>query len=472
MSLTWTAPGLHDNGGAAVLYDVRRSADPPEESTWDEATQVVPVPSPGAPGTRETVTAHDLPEQKWFFALRSSNEVGDWSAVSNVVSTTLDATGPEPVDDLAVAGRAEHSIVLTWTAPQDAGQVSDVVSYDIRLSTEPITIDTWPSATAVVDAPTPGEPGMEQSLVVGELDAGATYYFALTSADELSNASPLSNVASAMTPAEPTVFRLTNSARPFGAGWPKWSPDGSHLVLVADWAEMGHEQVYLLSADGSEVEQVTDLPGRSAGPAFAPDGERVAFYYRASTDDPYGVWIKELTSNTEPMELVQLIGAPFHEVAWSPDGERIAYTDKLAGSRQIFLVDPATGSSTWLAGGSGSEASSPAWSPDGSKIAYVGFDSNGYHIWTMNADGTESVQLTTSGDNSNPCWSPDGMHIVYSAYDTVGQLWTIPATGGAPVQVTTSNEFAFAPAWSPDGNWIAYTVTRNDIKDVWIRSYE
>ena len=473
VALAWTTPGLHE-GSAPAIYDVRRSVRALDALTWEEATRLDAVPTPGAPGTRTTMTAEDLPEDEWFFALRSANEAGDWSEISNVVSSAIDATGPDAVDDLRVTAKTGHSVALAWTAPADPGETPPVQGYELRFSTDPITEETWQTASAAANVPIPSDPGSEEAHTVAGLNAGTTYYFALISTDAVSNPSDLSNVATATTDSEPTAVRMTNSSRAFGAGWPKWAPDGGSLVLTADWVEMGHEQVYRIPFGEGEPEQLTDLSDRPAGPTFSPDGTRIAFFYRANPDVPYGVWIKDLPFEAEATELVQLAGSPFHEVAWSPDGQTIAYTDQRNGSRQVFVVAVGTAESTWIAGASGDEASSPAWSPDGTKMAYVGHNASGYHIWTMNADGSGRVQLTTTGDNANPCWSPDGEEIVYSSLDTNqnGQLWVIPANGGAPVQLTDGDGFAFAPAWSPDGNWIAYTVTANDIKDVWVRSVE
>ncbi|MCA9758200.1 MAG: PD40 domain-containing protein [Candidatus Eisenbacteria bacterium] len=478
VALAWTTPGLHE-GSAPAIYDVRRSARALDALTWEEATRLDAVPTPGAPGTRATMTAEDLPEDEWFFALRSANEAGDWSEISNVVSSAIDATGPDAVDDLRVTAKTGHSVALAWTAPADPGETPPVQGYELRFSTDPITEETWQTASAAANVPIPSDPGSEEAHTVAGLNAGTTYYFALISTDAVSNPSDLSNVATATTDSEPTVIRITTSTSDRNAAWPRWAPDGASLVFTADWVEWVHEQVYRIpfagGGGGGEPEQLTDLPGRSSGPTFSPDGSRIAFYYHMDPDVPYGVWIKDLPLDAEATELVRLVGTSFHEVAWSPDGGTIAYTDKRNGSWQIFLVDVGTGESTWIAGGSGDEASSPAWSPDASKIAYVGHDASGWHIWTMNADGTGRVRLTTTRDNSNPCWSPDGEEIVYSSYDAQvqnGQLWVIAASGGAPVQLTDGDGYAFAPAWSPDGNWIAYTVTTNRIKDVWVRSVE
>lgn len=66
--------------------------------------------------------------------------------------------------------------------------------------------------------------------------------------------------------------------------------------------------------------------------------------------------------------------------------------------------------------------SDPQLSPDGTQLLYVlshaDWDANRTiaHIWRVNSDGSDPVQLT-NGENgeSSPRWSPDGDHIAFLA---------------------------------------------------------
>src|SRR5215471_9971588 len=59
-------------------------------------------------------------------------------------------------------------------------------------------------------------------------------------------------------------------------GSPAWSPDGSQIAFVSDRA--GAPQVFVISPDGGEARQVTELEkGVSGAPAWSPDGTRLAF---------------------------------------------------------------------------------------------------------------------------------------------------------------------------------------------------
>ncbi len=62
----------------------------------------------------------------------------------------------------------------------------------------------------------------------------------------------------------------------------------------------------------------------------------------------------------------------------------------------------------------------PRWSPDGSKIAFTrcGINISTCDIFTMNADGSTQINLTSTNPNydDNPRWTPDGSKIVYDTY--------------------------------------------------------
>ena len=122
-------------------------------------------------------------------------------------------------------------------------------------------------------------------------------------------------------------------------------------------------------------------------------------------------------------------------VDWSPDGSRIVYT--LWGTTPagigvlegIYVMEIATEQVHQL-----TSCTAPCflqtdveWSPDGSRIAYTQVDvagcdaawafSGSCSIYTMDADGTDRVMLSTGSvvDPVNPSWSPNGREIAFSA---------------------------------------------------------
>jgi Tol biopolymer transport system component len=114
----------------------------------------------------------------------------------------------------------------------------------------------------------------------------------------------------------------------------------------------------------------------------------------------------------------------------------------------------------WLA-----EGADPAWSPDGSRIA---FSNRGIEV--INADGSGlgtliSYDVSQSGDSSfvEPAWSPDGQSIAFvvqHGWWAAWQIYVINSDGSNPRPLAHINDYVImsklAPAWSPDGSRIAF----------------
>lgn len=208
ITLTWTAPGDDGNAGQAAQYDLRYSLSPITTQNFAGATSVSGEPAPQPAGNTETFAVTGLtPGTTYYFAIKAADEAGNWSPMSNVVSSATDneANAPATIADLTAVLPTETSLTLLWTAPGDDGNVGQASQYDIRMSLATITDQNFLSATQVANIPTPKPAGQVESLTVAGLDTAHTYYFAVKTADEVPNWSALSNVASGTTTDDQTA---------------------------------------------------------------------------------------------------------------------------------------------------------------------------------------------------------------------------------------------------------------------------
>ena len=165
-------------------------------------------------------------------------------------------------------------------------------------------------------------------------------------------------------------------------------------------------------------------------------GERTHFTPAGCRDWPTPAW-----------RLMRLDGTgaqPFgqkgdREVAWAPDGRRVAVTVARGGGG-IDVVERASGRRARLADGV-----DPAWSPDGRWIAFVHFDSRSTVLRVIGADGSGGRVVFTNRDRgrysngwgktregmpSHPVWSPDGRRLVFVRnYRTGFTLWSVDVDG-------------------------------------------
>ncbi len=104
-TLAWTAVGDDSLSGTATSYEVRYSTAPITDANFASATAVTGVPAPAAPGTAQSVVVGSLNRQvTYYFALRTADDAGNLSALSNVPSaTTTDTLAPAAIRDLAAS---------------------------------------------------------------------------------------------------------------------------------------------------------------------------------------------------------------------------------------------------------------------------------------------------------------------------------------------------------------------------------
>jgi hypothetical protein len=87
VSLSWAAPGDDGSAGTAFQYDLRYSIVPIDGETFTSATRVQGEAMPSASGSIEGFMVAGLAGGRtYYFALRTGDEVLNWSGLSNVAS--------------------------------------------------------------------------------------------------------------------------------------------------------------------------------------------------------------------------------------------------------------------------------------------------------------------------------------------------------------------------------------------------
>ncbi len=232
----------------------------------------------------------------------------------------------------------------------------------------------------------------------------------------------------------------------------------------------GATEIYVINPDGTGEQRLTFLPGQpgegmNMHPAWSPDG-KIA-WREGSTGillmDPDGTnqvaLIRYIHSN-EPHEgypILPGLGSP----SWSPDGTRFVfyhYVDR--NTRHIYTINIDGSDPVQLTNHLNIRDSSPRWSPDGTQIVFRSNRDGDSEIYVMDTDGSNVIRLTHSpgpGGNGGPAWSPDGRQIAFiSSRDGNGEIYVMDADGRNQVNLTQHPEADISPTWSPDGRYIAF----------------
>src|SRR5262249_1222910 len=93
-----------------------------------------------------------------------------------------------------------------------------------------------------------------------------------------------------------------------------------------------------------------------------------------------------------------------------------------------------------------------AVSSDGRSVVFDSDRTGAQHLWRMNLDGSNQVQLTDGYAERNPAMSPDGKWIYFNSSVDLS-LWKVSSEGGQPLELTA--DYSAYPAVSPDGKLIA-----------------
>jgi len=245
---------------------------------------------------------------------------------------------------------------------------------------------------------------------------------------------------------------------------PVWSPDGNKIAFTRVSDSCCGSAIFVMNADGSGIQQLTDNDSSDQLPAWSPDGNTVVF--QSLPDERAAIFVM----NADGTGVQQLIATDtdwIESPAWSPDGNKIAFASDQDGDYEIFVIN-ADGTGIQQLTDNEYSSDDPMWSPDGNKIAF----NRGRGIFVMNADGTGVQQLTdphrrnSHDQDRNPVWSPDGRKIAFvglrgSTFASWGpygdtQIFVMNADGTGVQQLTDNEYSSDDPMWSPDGNKIAF----------------
>ena len=152
----------------------------------------------------------------------------------------------------------------------------------------------------------------------------------------------------------------------------------------------------------------------------------------------------------------------------SPDGNRLAAVARHGQQQEIWVHDLARGTNQRL--NTGGFTNWPmAWSPDGQWIAFSS-DRDGplYNMYRFPADGSGEPEHLAASERAGliSSWSSQGV----IAWLEAGDIWVLPPDGDpAPFFQSQFNERY--PTFSPDGRWLAYASNQSGPSEIYVRPY-
>ena len=138
---------------------------------------------------------------------------------------------------------------------------------------------------------------------------------------------------------------------------PSYSPDGRQIAFIS--GKSGSPQVYIMDADGSNVQLLTPYTSgvRSyrASPDWSPDGRAIAYEQQNGL---FQIWMIDLRDRA-PKQLTS--EGENEDPSWAPDGRHVVFTSSRGGNKQLWILDTESGRSRQLTHSRGARLA--AWSP-------------------------------------------------------------------------------------------------------------
>ncbi len=185
-------------------------------------------------------------------------------------------------------------------------------------------------------------------------------------------------------------------------------PGGDRLIVTT------RGEVLSVDAKTGQAENLTRTSGaaeRSAVPS--PDGTRIAWFSDASGE--YELHVKPMAGGEVRRIAVEDHPSFYRELTWSPDGRRIAFSDKRLS---LWVADLETGKAKKIATSPhiGQGVFIPSWSPDGRWLAYSQALANRVRtIFLLDTRDGRSHQVTDGRVQADlPAFDRSGRYLFFS----------------------------------------------------------
>lgn len=241
-------------------------------------------------------------------------------------------------------------------------------------------------------------------------------------------------------------------------------------------------EIWRVSLDGRRREPLTESGGRVVDFAVSADGRQIAYSLRNAQG---GSDLYRMDSRGRDASVLVSCGEDLcQQPAWSPGGDRIAYSrysraanpDSAGQGYRIWTVDTRTGETSPLLDDSEIAGVSPVFSTDSGLLAFYDPGRGSIHLIDLVSGEIDSLSTPVE---QTAAFSPDGRTLVFIDH----QPGLLPPTGAlyrldlitrtiTPLleEVSASYDLT-SPRWSPAGDWIAFGargLNPGAVQQLWI----
>ena len=237
----------------------------------------------------------------------------------------------------------------------------------------------------------------------------------------------------------------------------RWSPDGTKLAYIDS------SQIHLRWMDTGATAKLTQLTQSPRAVAWSPDGQQIAFSMLVPEPPP------RLATLPKKPEGAKWADPPKLITRLKNRADGVGYLDH--GYHHLFVLPVEGGTPRQVTSGSFHHRDAPVWTPDSQALVFSAnrnedweYEFRNSEIYKVSvADGTVQALTDRNGPDRSPTVSPDGRQIAYLGYDDhirtyqVTGLYVMNADGSGKRLLTEDLDRSVSnPAWALDGRGIFF----------------
>ncbi len=260
--------------------------------------------------------------------------------------------------------------------------------------------------------------------------------------------------------AEPSFPAPVITSTPFPTPTPEGGGILRKIAFASNRADGRFLQIYMMDADGYNLERLTETKAFDRDPHFSYDGRTLAFSSNRS-HATYQIFLMDM----ETRDVRQLTSGPDDKTNpfWSPDGRSLLYTAHHSGANELFIIgadgrDPRPLRNTF-------GASHGYWySPNGRQISKDSGANLRNEIFQYDL-GLQSSSLLIQNDDlsfrHDGVFSPVGDKMVFTSDAQQRgryQLYLLELGSNRYYPLTSDELTKDDPLFSPDGSKLAYVA--------------
>lgn len=263
---------------------------------------------------------------------------------------------------------------------------------------------------------------------------------------------------------------------------PVWSPSGDLIAYIT--ANEGFLEIVLMSAKtGEKLERITkrffrnkyeeirtDSSGYDQSLAWSPDGDHIAFIGK-HRDANYLIEVNILTHKLTHYILLDYdnVNSPNYDNS----GKRIVFSALKEGQTDLYILELETEAISRLTIDPYNDTH-PSWHPTENKIIYASERKSKNRLVLIDIDQqTEQIITDNSANAISPVWMSDGESVIFCAdHQGVFDAYKLNITDMQMTRLTNLITGCFNPTFSPDQKRLLFSAYDNGKYDICVMESE